>query len=284
MLTAIVRTRRSIGIATLVLSLVLVVSGCSERDDITGPGGLPPGGQPPGGPASQFGVNRSSGDLPVSVSFTDRSTGTITSWSWDFGDGTTSTERNPTHTYTRRGRYFPKLTVTGPGGTSVNGVSGGITVDEVLTLSYGANAPRLGPFFPNHVEGDRDFNGHGPTVTCRAWLSAGSESDANQPVYLSYYMRARESQADWSTGERSWLNASRIYQVPAGFKVKQLLSPTAELVFLDGSHAYTNASGGELGGFSVMGDTDGNDIGNTTLDDTHMYFWPSVVRIRIGPK
>ncbi|WP_243670020.1 PKD domain-containing protein [Methanoculleus chikugoensis] len=40
-----------------------------------------------------------------------RSAGGATSWSWNFGDGGTSTERNPAHTYTDEGIYTVTLTV-----------------------------------------------------------------------------------------------------------------------------------------------------------------------------
>jgi len=57
------------------------------------------------------------------VTFTDSSSGEITSWTWDWGDGTTAewTTRPPggkfTHTYAREGIYTPSLTVTGPRGS-----------------------------------------------------------------------------------------------------------------------------------------------------------------------
>lgn len=51
------------------------------------------------------------------VEFTDASTGDITSWSWDFGDTSSSTLQNPDHTYATSGPYTVTLTVTGPGGT-----------------------------------------------------------------------------------------------------------------------------------------------------------------------
>ena len=51
------------------------------------------------------------------VSFVDQSSGDITSWEWDFGDGTTSTEQNPTHSYKTGGQYTVTLTVYGPGGS-----------------------------------------------------------------------------------------------------------------------------------------------------------------------
>lgn len=48
------------------------------------------------------------------VQFTDdsRSTGTVNHWLWDFGDGTTSTEQNPSHTYSEAKTYTVTLTVT----------------------------------------------------------------------------------------------------------------------------------------------------------------------------
>jgi len=45
--------------------------------------------------------------------FQDYSLGTITSWLWNFGDGNTSTEQNPTHTYAEPGIYIVTLTVNG---------------------------------------------------------------------------------------------------------------------------------------------------------------------------
>lgn len=48
---------------------------------------------------------------PLTVRFTDASTGNVTAWAWDFGDGQTSTERNPTHTYAAPGDYTVRLEV-----------------------------------------------------------------------------------------------------------------------------------------------------------------------------
>jgi hypothetical protein len=56
------------------------------------------------------------------VAFKDLSGGDITSWKWDFGDGSTSMEQNPTHQYKpkpgKEGIYTVILYVTGPAGTS----------------------------------------------------------------------------------------------------------------------------------------------------------------------
>jgi uncharacterized protein (TIGR02145 family) len=50
--------------------------------------------------------------LGNSVAFTDNSVLATTTWQWDFGDGNTSTEQNPTHTYTAEGTYTVSLTAS----------------------------------------------------------------------------------------------------------------------------------------------------------------------------
>jgi uncharacterized membrane protein len=52
------------------------------------------------------------------VAFKDESIGSVTGWKWDFGDGTTSTEQNPQHAYTRGGDFVVTLEVSGPAGAS----------------------------------------------------------------------------------------------------------------------------------------------------------------------
>lgn len=53
---------------------------------------------------------------PLTVNFTDASTGTITNWLWLFGDGNTSTSASPSHTYTTAGAFAVQLTVTASNG------------------------------------------------------------------------------------------------------------------------------------------------------------------------
>jgi YVTN family beta-propeller protein len=69
-------------------------------------------------PESRFAANLNSGQAPLPVQFTDQSTGEITSWHWDFGDGTTSADQNPAHTYTTPGNFNVSLTISGPGGAN----------------------------------------------------------------------------------------------------------------------------------------------------------------------
>jgi len=64
----------------------------------------------PAGPLSaDFKTNVIAGEAPLTVRFTDKSTGGPISWLWDFGDGGNSTEQNPEHTYRIPGIYTVTL-------------------------------------------------------------------------------------------------------------------------------------------------------------------------------
>jgi hypothetical protein len=54
----------------------------------------------------------SSGSSPLTVQFTDRSLGNPQKWAWDFGDGYSSAEKNPSYTYLKKGLYTVELTVS----------------------------------------------------------------------------------------------------------------------------------------------------------------------------
>lgn len=90
---------------------------------VSGPGGSSNvsrqiSAQSPTAPIANFSLSTNSGDAPLTVQFTDQSTGAITARFWNFSDGTSSAEPNPVHTFTRPGIYNVFLTVTGPGGSS----------------------------------------------------------------------------------------------------------------------------------------------------------------------
>lgn len=67
----------------------------------------------------------------LTADFTDGSTdsdGTVTAWAWDFGDGATSTEQNPSHAYAAGGTYTVTLQVTDDGGSQSRPTSQDVTV------------------------------------------------------------------------------------------------------------------------------------------------------------
>lgn len=79
-------------------------------------------------PVAAFSANPVSGNAPLSVQFTDASTGAPTKWFWSFGDRTFSTQQNPPHTYTRAGKYTVSLTATNANGGDIETKYGLITV------------------------------------------------------------------------------------------------------------------------------------------------------------
>ena len=79
-------------------------------------------------PVAAFTGSPLAGTAPLAVAFSDRSSGGPTSWSWSFGDGTTSSERNPRHVYASQGSFTVTLTV------SDSNVSSSITKTDLVKV------------------------------------------------------------------------------------------------------------------------------------------------------
>jgi PKD repeat protein len=107
--------------------------------------GTPPNDWPtlPPPPVAGFTASPTSGVAPLTVNFTDQSTGHIRTWAWNFGDGGTSAEQNPSYTYTTAGTFTVSLTVTGAGGSNTRTRTGYIHVAEPLMADF-SGSPRQG--------------------------------------------------------------------------------------------------------------------------------------------
>ncbi len=81
-------------------------------------------------PVADFVGVPTSGTVPLPVSFTDLSLNDPTSWSWDFGDGGTSSAQHPDYTYTTAGVYTVSLTVSNAAGSDTLTLPGYITVND----------------------------------------------------------------------------------------------------------------------------------------------------------
>lgn len=93
----------------LVSVLFLLVIGCARESEPSI--ALPP--------AADFASSPVQGQAPLTVAFADLSTGDISRWHWDFGDGQFSSTPEPSHTYMTPGDYAVSLAIMGLGGSDV---------------------------------------------------------------------------------------------------------------------------------------------------------------------
>lgn len=133
-------------------------------------------------PSANFIADSTSGVAPLTVNFSDESTGDITNWLWDFGDGENSTDQNPTYTYINKGIYTISLTVSGPDGSdseikaeyiTVSESDGGGGTDEgdegntgcfISTTAYGFSVEKYGKMlYELRVSFQRAFSSQGFT-------------------------------------------------------------------------------------------------------------------------
>ena len=80
-----------------------------------------------------FSANITTSHPPMAVAFEDVSTGSPTNWSWDFGDGTTSSLQNPVHRYTTPGAFNVSLTVSNAHGNNTRMLPRFITANATIT-------------------------------------------------------------------------------------------------------------------------------------------------------
>ncbi|AKB53420.1 cell surface protein [Methanosarcina barkeri MS] len=90
-------------------------------------------------PVAAFSASPTSGKSPLNVKFTDKSTGSPTKWKWDFGDGTKSFHQNPTHKYSKAGKYTVTLKVTNAAGINTATKSKYITVTSKPVAAFSAS-------------------------------------------------------------------------------------------------------------------------------------------------
>ena len=91
------------------------------------------------GVIADFTADKTVGPSPLAVKFTDKSSGNPTTYSWNFGDGTTSSEKNPSHTYNKTGTYTVSLTVSNEFGSDTKTSTSLITVGNAPYVFFTAN-------------------------------------------------------------------------------------------------------------------------------------------------
>ncbi|OVE79088.1 hypothetical protein BVY01_03465 [bacterium I07] len=162
----------------------LGVSGSGGTDTETKPNYITVANSFP--PSAAFSATPTNGTKPLTVSFTDQSTGDVDSWNWNFGDGSTGTSQNPSHTYNDAGSFTVSLGVSGSGGTDTETKSNYINVDNPIPRPHSdftAN-PRSG-IIPLTVQFVEQSTG---IVNNWSWdFGDGSYSSTPNPVHTYIY-------------------------------------------------------------------------------------------------
>ncbi|HEY0432451.1 MAG TPA: PKD domain-containing protein, partial [Chitinophagaceae bacterium] len=157
-----------------------------------------------GPPSAAFTANLTTSCAPASIQFTDLATSpagsSVASWQWDFGDGTTSTDQSPAHTYANTGFYTVSLIIT-----NSNGCKSSLTLGRYIRIVSGVSV---------------DFAASQPS-SCQAPFMINLQQQASGPGNLSYTW-------DFGNGQTSTLpNPSTIYASPGTYPVT--LSVTSDL-------------------------------------------------------
>ncbi|MBP1929500.1 PKD repeat protein [Methanolinea mesophila] len=133
-------------------------------------------------PIAQFSASPVSGVDPLTVHFTDESSLSPDHWAWDFGDGSTSNERNPVHVYTASGTYTVSLVVSNAGGSNSETKYYFITVNPAYRppgASFTANPPTVAqPYTVEFI----DTSTGPPTHWSWSFGDGGSSTEQN-PVH-----------------------------------------------------------------------------------------------------
>ncbi len=134
-------------------------------------------------PAADFTASPTSGCAPLVVNFTDKSTGGATSWDWDLGNGTLSTQQNPTTTYFNSGFFTITLTVTNASGSNTITKTQYIKVDDKPTVAF--TQSNTSGCFPLRVNFTDMSTGGSAAITGWEWdFGDGALSTAQNPLHI----------------------------------------------------------------------------------------------------
>ena len=169
-----------------------------------------------------------SGPAPLTVKFTDTSAGEWTVWSWDFGDGGTSTLQNPSHTYLRAGTYNVSLFLLIPQNKSTS-----YRQDNYITVTAGTATnltTKVGVFRNSTHLFYLDYNGNG------AWNGASVDRQYNFGITGDIPITG-----DWNNNGISEIGVFR---------------PSTHLFYLDynGNGAWNGAATDSSYNFGITGD------------------------------
>ena len=203
-----------------------------------------------GNPVANFNANVTSGRAPLTVKFTDTSTGSLDTWNWTFGDGNimNATVQNPVHTYLRAGNYTVSLKVTSAGKFDILTRNGYINVTNAMS--------KIGVFRNSTHLFYLDYNGNG------AWNGASVDRQYTFGITGDIPLSG-----DWDNNGKYEIGVFR---------------PSTHLFYLDynGNGVWNGASVDRQYNFGISGDIplsgDWNNDGKSEIgafrNSTHLFY------------
>jgi len=168
-------------------------------------------------PTADFSATPVNGELPLSVTFAPITTGGVTSYVWEFGDGEYSQEDRPTHIYTDSGTFDVSLTVTGPYGSDTMVKQAFVTTtcanpDLEFTADVTTGQTPLSVQFTDQTE---NYGGCEPTGITWEFGDGGTATDTTNPVYVyenpGIFTVTLTYIVDYGSGEISESHVAMIY-------------------------------------------------------------------------
>lgn len=180
-------------------------------------------------PVANFTGTPRQGLAPITVQFTDTSTGSPTSWLWNFGDGSTSTDQNPSHTFTSANTYDITLKVTNSGG------SNSITKNKYIAALTQSVVPDFSPtnIYVSNPEGVRyDYPDGTP---------GGTYVYVPNTYYLWFDTAGGGLNPLHFTGTNVWNTADTGYNIYGNVTTTRNQAGTFYITFTGGRSSYANA-------------------------------------------
>lgn len=179
---------------------------------------------PPVAPVADFMTSNTNPVENVEIQFIDLTLNIPTSWLWNFGDGTTSTSKNPKHTYTVVGDYTVSLTVTNVAGSDTETKVDYITVAEAPVEPL---IPTTGliAYYPLDGSGD-DFYGNYDLTISNPDIIDDIDGKFDGGAYFP------TDNINGATGNSTMSINGNLDNLRMPFSVSMWVKPTASLTFL----------------------------------------------------
>jgi len=188
-----------------------------------------------GAPVTAFTASSRTITTGQNVQFTDQSTNSPTSWRWNFGDGGTSTMKNPSYVYSNAGVYTVTLTATNPGGsdtetktnyitvtpwvfgTVTNPITGKTWIDRNLGANRVATSSTDSEAYGYLYQWGRDTDGHQLRTSSKTITLSNSDTPGHGNFILAY-----NSPNDWRSPQNAnlWIGLTGLNNpCPEGYRL-----------------------------------------------------------------